>query len=170
MRFALGFGFLLLISGLSGCAGYRLGPSNGMAAGSRSIQVDLFQNRTLEPRLTEALGIALRRTLQQDGTYKLNTQRGGDIVLTGVLTGYDRIGLSFKPSDILSVRDFELRLYAHITAVDRSSGRMILEKDVQGRTTLRPGLDLSSAERQAVPLLAQDLARNITSLLADGSW
>ena len=47
---------------------------------------------------------------------------------------------------------------------------MILEKDVQGRTTLRPGLDLSSAERQAVPLLAQDLARNITSLLADGSW
>ena len=40
----------------------------------------------------------------------------------------------------------------------------------QGRTTLRPGADFSSAERQAVPLLAEDLARNITSLLVDGSW
>src|SRR5207249_142836 len=125
---------------------------------------------TIEPRLTEAVGFSLRRMLQQDGTYRLNTEGEGDVVLSGVLTAYERVGLSFQPRDILSVRDFELRLHAHVTAVERGSGRAILERDVQGRTTLRPGADFSSAERQAVPLLAEDLARNITSLLVDGSW
>src|SRR5206468_4022441 len=125
---------------------------------------------THEPRLTEALGISLRRTLQQDGSYKLNTEGQGDVILSGVLTAYERVGLSFQPRDVLSVRDFELRLHAHVTAVERESGRTIMDRDVQGRTTLRPGADFSSAERQAVPLLTEDLARNITSLLVDGTW
>jgi hypothetical protein len=37
-------------------------------------------------------------------------------------------------------------------------------------TLIRVGSDLTSAERQALPLLAADLARNITALLADGTW
>src|SRR5205809_3994060 len=115
MRCARGLLWSILVASLSGCAGYQLGPTNGMVAGARSIQVGLFQNRTFEPRLSEAVGIALRRTLQQDGTYKLNTRGEGDVVLNGVLNLYERIGLSFKPSDILSVRDFELRLSAHVT-------------------------------------------------------
>ena len=170
MRSFSGLAVILVCLSLSSCAGYRLGPTNGMVAGSRSVRVNLFENKTLEPRLTEALGIALRRTLQQDGTYRLNTQGEGDVVVSGVLTGYERLGLSFQPKDILSVRDFEIRLHAKVTAVERGSGRVILEQEVQGRTSLRPGSDFASAERQAVPLLAEDLARNITSLLVDGSW
>lgn len=161
---------MLACLGLAGCVGYRLGSTNGTPAGSRSIQVNLFRNQTPEPRLAEAVGFSLRRLLQQDGTYKLNTEGEGDVVVSGVLTGYERIGLSFQPSDTLSVRDFELRLQAHVTAVERGTGRAIFERDLQGRTTLRPGADFSSAERQAVPLLAEDLARNITSLLVDGTW
>ena len=43
------FGFLgcsLLL--LSGCAGYRLGPTNGLAAGDKSVQYVPFVNRTIE--------------------------------------------------------------------------------------------------------------------------
>jgi len=32
------------------------------------------------------------------------------------------------------------------------------------------GSDLADAERQALPLLAQDMARNITELLTEGAW
>jgi hypothetical protein len=35
---------------------------------------------------------------------------------------------------------------------------------------VRVGNDLTSAERQALPLAADDLARSITALLADGTW
>jgi Lipopolysaccharide-assembly len=154
----------------SGCAGYRLGPTTGVPAGTRSIQVNLFRNRTLEPRLSEAVGMALRQALQRDGSYRLDTAGDGDIVVSGVITSYDRGALTFQPSDILSVRDYTVRLTARITARDRRSGKVLLDRDVTGRTTIRVGADEASAERQALPVLAEDLARNAASLLADGGW
>ena len=41
---------------------------------------------------------------------------------------------------------------------------------IGAHTLVRVGSDLTSAERQALPVLAEDLARNITSILVDGSW
>jgi hypothetical protein len=163
---------LILISGwLScGCAGYRLGPTNGEVAGARSIEVKLFRNETLEPRLTDALGTALRRTLQQDGTYRLSTRGEADIIVNGVINKYQRSGISFQPQDVITPRDFQITMSAKVTATERSTGRVLLDREVGGRTTIRVWPDLASAERQAVPVLAEDLARNVTSLLVDGSW
>ncbi len=154
----------------SGCAGYRLGPANGMAAGERSIKVAPFANSTMEPRLSDAVTQQIRKQLQKDGTFKLASHDDADIVLSGVLTRYERIELSFAPNDVLTVRDYRLSLVAQVTARERSSGKTILEKEVRGNTLIRVGSDLTSSERQALPLLAESLARNITDLLADGSW
>ena len=63
-----------------------------------------------------------------------------------------------------------LILIADVTAVDRLSGEVLLKTEVGGRTVIRAGADLSSAERQAAPLLAENLARNLVSLLVDGAW
>lgn len=164
------FPTVLLALGLWGCAGYRVGPTNGVAAGDQSIQVNPFQNQTLEPRLIEPVLSALRKNLQQDGTFRLKTRGAGDIVVNGILTRYDRVGLSYAPTDVLTLRDFSLRLVAHVTAIEQRTGRTLLDRDVEGRTNMRSGVDQPSAERQAVPLLAEDLARKVTSLLADGTW
>lgn len=155
---------------LSGCAGYKLGPTNGMEARSKSIQVNPFQNKTLEPRLTDYTTHSLRKRLQQDGTYELNTKDEGDVVVTGTITGFRRSELAFQPSDVRTVRDYYLYMTAQVHAVDRTTGKVLLNKPVTGRTSIRVGADLSSAERQAIPLLADDLARNATSLLVDGTW
>lgn len=154
----------------AGCAGYRVGPSNGTAAGSKSVEIRLFRDDTMEPRLLEAVGMALRRRVQQDGTYRLSTAGEADIIVTGAITGFDRAGVSFQPRDILTVRDFTLSLVAHVTATERSSGKVLLDRDVTGKSTIRVGADMASAERQAVPLLAEDLARNTVSLLSEGTW
>lgn len=162
-------GLLALITA-SGCAGYRLGPTNGMAAGAKAVQVNLFQNQTGEPRLSEAVASALRKRLQQDGTFRLSTRGDADIVVSGVLTRYVRSAVSFQPGDVITARDFEVSLYAQITAEERGSDKKLLDREVRGRTTVRTGADLASAERQALPLLAEDLARNVASLLVDGTW
>ncbi len=155
---------------LSGCAGYRLGPANGMAAGEKSIQVTPFANRTLEPRLTDALTSQLRRELQRDGTFRLASHDDGDIVLSGVITRYNRREMSLSPFDTLTVRDYRLILTVQVTARERSTGKLLLDKPVSGSTLIRVGSDLTSTERQALPLLAADLAKNVTALLADGTW
>ena len=155
---------------LTGCAGYKVGPSNGMEAGSRSIEFAPPVNKTLEPRVSEALAQALRKQVQRDGTYRLETRGSGDVIVTSTLTEYHRQGLTFSPSDTLTVRDYRVQLLAFVTAYDRVSGKTLVNREFRGHTTVRVGTDQSSAERQALPLLAEDLARAITSAVADGEW
>jgi len=67
---------------LSGCAGYQLGSSNGLAAHGRSVEINPFTNQTIEPRLTDAVTSEMRVAVQRDGTYKLASHEDGDIVLS----------------------------------------------------------------------------------------
>jgi hypothetical protein len=112
----------------------------------------------------------MRKALQKDGTYKLATHDDGDILVSGSIIQYRRQELSFLPTDILTVRDYRLTMTAHVTARERSTGRVLFDQPVTGFTLIRLGSDLTSTERQALPLLAGDLARNVTALLADGVW
>jgi hypothetical protein len=161
---------LLLVSLAAGCAGYRLGPTNPELTADKRIQIELFENRTLEPDLPEALQLALRKELQQDGSYRLATRRDGDVVVRGIILEFERTPLAFQPTDVVAATDFELRMVARVTAVNRATGRTLVDREVVGRTSVRVGEDLPSAERQAMPLLADDWARRATSLLTEGTW
>jgi hypothetical protein len=153
----------------AGC-GYQLGPTNGVPAGSRSVQINLFKNDTWEPRLSEPIATSLRRWIQRDGTYRLATKGDADIIVDGIIVEFNRSGISFQPSDVLTVRDYEVSAVADVKAYERVTGKILLETKALGRTTIRSGPDLPSAERQAAPLIAEDMARRITSLLVDGNW
>ena len=160
---------VLLVSG--GCAGYKLGPANGLTAGEKTIQVNPFSNQTLEPRLGDAVTIALRNGLQRDGTFRLSTHGRPDVAVSGVITRYNRQELSFLPKDVLTVQDYRVSLTAQVTAREVNTGKVLLDGvEVKGYALVRVGSDLTSAERQAKPLMAEDLARNVTALLVDGSW
>jgi len=155
---------------LAGCAGYQLGPTQGRQAGVTSIQINPFINHTLEPRLSDAVTRALRQRVQEDGTFHLDTHNTGDIVVTGTLVDYERIGVSFDPDDVVTPRDFQIILRAKITAIERGSGRLVYEGNVFGRSTARLLTDLPNTERQTIPLVAEDLARRAVAGLVDGSW
>ncbi len=170
MRAYGGLAVVVLVGVLCGCAGYQLGPSNGMAAGSKSVQIVPFSNQTLEPRLGDAVTSAVRKEVQRDGTFQLASHDPGDIVVSGVVTRYTRFEESFVPNDVLTVKDYRVTMTAQVTARDRATGKVLFDRPVTGATLVRVGSDLVSAERQALPLLADDLAKSVTSLLADGSW
>jgi hypothetical protein len=154
---------------LSGCA-YHLGPTNGEVAGDKSIQVQPFLNQTLEPRLADSVTQQIRKQVQRDGTYRLATHDDGDIIVSGVVTKYSRHELSFVPTDLATVRDYRISMEARVTARDRHSGKVVLDQPVVGYTMIRVGTDIVSTERQALPLLAEDLAKHVAALLADGTW
>lgn len=160
---------LTLFLGGTGCA-YRLGPTSGVPAGARSLAVLPFENQTLEPRVTDSLATALRGQLQQEGTYRLARRGEADIVVSGAVRRIERLEESFLPEDTRVLRDYRWHVVAHVTAVERATGRVLLDREVEGHTLLRIQPDLHSAERQSMPLLAGNLARNITSLLVDGEW
>jgi hypothetical protein len=164
----LSLGILLLLGG--GCAGYRLGPSSGVRAGDPTIQIVPFTNRTLEPRLSDAATAALRHEIQRDGTYQLVTREPGFVIVTGEIIRYQRNEISFLRDDVVTAQDYRVGLTARVVARERLTGRVVLEREITGSTLMRMGNDLPSAERQTLPLLAADLARQITAALADGAW
>ena len=156
---------------LAGCAGYQLGPVNGAVAGAKSIEIQPFNNQTLEPRLGDSLTQSLRERLQTDATYRVVSRAGaGDVVVTGVIRQYTRQGLGYLNTDVTTPENFRVDLLVHVTARDRLSGKTILDKNVKGHTFVHIGNDLASAEREALPLLAEDLAQNISELLTEGAW
>jgi hypothetical protein len=134
------------------------------------VEVLPFNNQTLQPRLGDAVTQALRERLQTDGTYHLATRGGGDIVVSGVITHYNREGLSYLNNDVATTENYRVGIIAHVTARETATGRVLFDKDVNGYTLVHVGTDLADAERQSLPLLAEDLARNVTVLLTEGAW
>lgn len=162
---------LCAIVGLTaGCAGYHVGPVNGVVARQNSVEIVPFNNQTLQPRLGDAVTQALRERFQTDGTYRLATHNDGDLIVTGVLSLYKRQGLSYLSRDVATTENYRVALTARVTVRERSTNKLLLDKNVEGYTLVHVGLSLADAERQAAPLLAQDLARNITQLLTEGAW
>ncbi len=154
----------------AGCRGYRLGATNPELTQGRTIQVQFFENRTIEPGLPEAMNRALRQEIQRDGAYRLRTGGDSDVLVSGVITGFERRPLAFQPTDVITATDYDLRLTAQITATERVGGRVLLERKIIGRTSVRLGRDLPSVERQALPLLAEDWARQAADALTEGGW
>ena len=168
---ALKFFLLCLASALfAGCASYHLGSVNGDVAGEKSVEILPFNNQTFQPRLGDALTQALRERMQVDGTYHLATHGAGDIIVTGVIRFYARESLGASSTDVASPIDYRVGATVHVTARERSSGKLLFEKDVKGHALVSIGNDLASAERQSQPVLAEDLARNIAGLLTEGAW
>jgi len=161
---------LILAVAAGGCAGYKLGPTNGIPAGSRTVQFKPFVNHTLEPRVTEYLSTSLRKLLQQDGTFRLQTSGSPDIIVSGEITKFLRSGLAYQQGDVLTPQEYTLTMQARVKAMDVSTGKIFIDRTVQGYTYILIQNDEFSAERQAIPLLTDTLARNAISLLVDGQW
>ncbi len=155
---------------VAGCASYHLGAVNSLQAGEKTIEIQPFNNQTLQPRLGDALTQSLRERMQTDATYRLVTRQPGDVVVSGEILQYGRQGLGFLSTDVVTPDNYRVDLTVHVTARDRQSGKIILDKQVKGHTFVHIGADLASAEREALPLLAEDVAQNITELLTEGSW
>ena len=146
----------------------RLDNLAGSPASQDPVPVVVPDNQTLEPRLVSAVNHSLRKHLQQDGTFRLES--AGDLVVSGVLKNFTRNGVNYKSSDVLAIQDYSLELTAEVIVTDRVTGQVVLKRDVVGNSVVRVGTDFASGQRQAVPLIADQLALRATSLIADGEW
>ena len=151
---------------LCGCAGYHVGIVN--ARGLHTIRVPVFKNSVFVPRIEEQVSNAIIRQLQIDGSLRVVSSADAEGTLEGEIIAWDRQPLRFRPKNLLVTREYRLVIAARITLRDRDGTVLVSRKRIEGETTYFVGDDEVAAERQAFPLAADDLAKNIVEQIVEG--
>ena len=156
----------LLCLGLAGCSGYHLGPTQALPY--RSVAVLMFKNKTLQPQLEAQISNAIIKRLQADGTLRIESTANADVVLSGQITKFERQELRAVRTDVNTPREYRITITARIEVRTRETGDLLFAPvTVEGRADTFIGTDLQSADAQALPLIADDLAKHVVPLLAE---
>lgn len=149
----------VLFSGVAGCTHYRLG--TGSAPVFATLHVPPVEARTLIPQAQPVVSSMLREAFIRDGRVRLVDATEADVVLTVVLTGYDREVATVRPGDTGLARKFDVTLTAEATLRDTRTGTdLFVRRPLRAKRQLFTDSGQVQAEYQLLPLLAEDLAEN----------
>jgi hypothetical protein len=92
------------------------------------------------------------------------------VVLDGAVIHYERTALRMLRNDTNVPREYEITITVRVEARDRRTGEVVLKPtEVSGKSDVFIGTDQQSAELQALPLIADDVARKVVGLLVE-NW
>jgi len=165
------FSFVLLLVCVflvSGCA-YKLGEVRPTAMRSvRTLSVPNFKNDTFESRVEVLFADAAVKRLQQDATYRLVNSNEADAILSCTITSIESASLRSLVSDVLATREFGLNVSAKYEVIDQSSGAILMQGSVSGKSSFFSGNDLQTSKQQALSNAALDLADKLTAQVTEG--
>ena len=159
----------LLAVCLSGCAGYRVGDVKPYHLRDvRKIAVLNFRNNTFNPRVETLVTNTVIKQFQQDGTYQITTPDQADAILDGVVSGITRGPTRSVRGNVLATNEFNLGLTVGYTLRDKNGAALVGPGSINGGTSFFVGTDVTTDERQALPLAAEDLATRLVSQISEG--
>ena len=163
-------GATLLLLSLGGCAGYQIGPVQPYYLRSvHSIAVPTFENKTLVPRIAVLVTDTVIKQFQQDGTYRIAGDEQADAILKGEIARISRAPARSVRGNVLATTEFNLALRVRYSLVSRVGGKVLAPPvEVAGTSSFFVGPDITSDERQALPLAAEQLAVQLVSQLSEG--
>ena len=162
VRFALGSVFAL-----SGC--YTLGPiTPTYMKGVHSLSVPIFDNKSFEPQVQALVTDTFIKQLQTDGSYPILGEDEADAIVHGTIVDVIRTQTKSVVGDVLASAEFEITLKIHIEVLRGGTGQALVNKDFAGQAYFFVGSDLPTQERQAIPIAAEDCAKQVTAFLTEG--
>ena len=159
----------ILCFALSGCLGYHVGPVKPYYLRDvHSIAVPTFKNRTLVPRIEVLVTDTLIKQFQQDGTFEITSDDKADATLTGEISRISRLPARSVRGNVLATTEFNLALSLKFTLTGRDGKPLAGPSEVTGTTSFFVSSDVTTDERQALPLATEDLATRLVTQLSEG--
>jgi hypothetical protein len=154
---------------LGGCLGYHVGPVKPYYLRDvHSIAVPTFKNRTLVPRIEVVVTDTVIKQLQQDGTFQIANGDNADATLTGEIERITRAPARSVRGNVLATTEFSLALVVKYSLTGRDGTQLVPPIDAIGTTTFFVSSDVTSDERQALPLATEDLASRLVTQISEG--
>lgn len=152
-----------------GCAGYHVGPATpAYLRDIHTIAVPTFKNATLVPRIEVLVTGTVIKQFQQDGTFRIANEDSADAILRAEIISLGRSPARSLRGNVLSTTEFNLGLRVSYRLVGRDGHEIKGATQAAGGTNFFVGSDVSTDERQALPLAAEQLALQLVSQLSEG--
>ena len=133
-----------------------------------SIAVPTFKNRTLVPRVEVLVTDTVIKQFQQDGTFQITSEDKADATLSGEISHITRFPARSVRGNVLATTEFNLALTVHFSLTARDGKQLAGPNDVVGNTSFFVTSDVTTDERQALPLATEDLATRLVTQLSEG--
>jgi Lipopolysaccharide-assembly len=154
---------------VSGCLGYHVGPVKPYYLRDvRSIAVPTFKNRTLVPRVEVLVTDTVIKQFQQDGTFQIASDDKADATLNGEVSRITRSPARSVRGNVLATSEFNLALTVRYSLTTRDGKQLAGPGDAVGTTSFFVSSDVTTDERQALPLATEDLATRLVTQLSEG--
>lgn len=108
------------------------------------------------------------KQFQQDGTYRITEEDHADATLRGEILRIYRVPARSVRGNVLATTEFTLTMRVRYTLVGRAGQTLVGPAEVAGATSFFVGSDVTTDERQALPLAAEELATHLVSQLSEG--
>jgi hypothetical protein len=162
---------------LSSCLGYHVGPVKPYYLRDvHSIAVPTFKNRTLVPRVEVLVTDSVIKQLQQDGTFQITGDDKADATLNGEVLRIVRLPARSVRGNVLATTEFNLALSVKYSLTGRNGEPLAPPAEASGSTSFfvtGPTGDVTTADvttdqRQALPLATEELATRLVTQLSEG--
>ena len=163
------FAAALACLSLIGCLGYHIGPVKPYYLRDvHSLAVPTFKNHTLVPHIEVLVTDTVIKQLQQDGTFQIASGENADATLTAEIFRINRSPARSVRGNVLATTEFNLGLVVKYTLIGRDGKSLAPQEQVIGTTSFFVSTDVTTDERQALPLATEDLATRLVAQLSEG--
>jgi len=155
--------------GLSGCLGYHIGPAKPYYLRDvHTIAIPTFTNKTLIPRVEVLVTDTVIKQFQRDGTFRIGNGDSADATLNGEIIRISRSPARSVRGNVLATSEFNLAMRVKYRLVGSDGKPLGPSGEVVGTTSFFVGTDVTTDERQALPLATEELANRLVTQLSEG--
>jgi hypothetical protein len=163
------FAAALACVSLTGCLGYHIGPVKPYYLRDvHTISVPTFKNKTLVPRIEVLVTDTVIKQLQQDGTFQIASGENADATLKAEIIRINRVPARSVRGNVLATVEFNLAMDVKYSVVGRDGTMLVASAEAIGNTSFFVSSDVTTDERQALPLATEDLATRMVAQLSEG--
>jgi hypothetical protein len=154
---------------LSGCMGYHIGSAKPYYLQDvHTIAIPTFVNKTLIPRVEVLVTDTVIKQFQQDGTFKIGADSHADATLKGEIIRISRSPARSVRGNVLATSEFNLSMRVRYRLVGPDGKPLGPTGEAVGTTSFFVGTDVTTDERQALPLATEELATRLVTQLSEG--
>ena len=159
----------VLVFTLTSCVGYRLGNNKpNKFKDIKSLSVPIIGSDVIQPKLQTILTNSIIRSIQEQGSYQIRSEKNSDASLIAKIKKIDRKQLRANRENVLETTEMEFSIDLEYKIINNNTGEIIEKGIATGKSTSYLNANFQLTESRSLRSAAEKVAITLTSKLSEG--